>query len=424
MKPQHAVLAIWSSDGAVSTQLTVASELLAAGYRVTVMCDPHNVPEASATGASVVAWQRPPVRGDLPFDEIPNRDWAESNPLAMMKRAKETVVMGPAGLYADELVALHREDPIDVVVADYILLGAQVGAQEIGVPCVGLVPNIWVFPHPALPPFGTGWSAARSPLGQIRNALGRSVVTKLWNRGLDGFNDVRTGRGLPPLQSLWESIDHLDLVLVQSAKAFDFPFDAPENVRYVGPALSDPSWTQEWTAPSGDDPLVLGALTSGYQNQRDDLQIVIDALASLPVRGVVTTGQDIDPDELISPPSVQVVKSAPHSAILDQASAVVSHGGHGTVMKSLIAGVPLVVRPMGRDQGDNAARIAHHGVGLRVGVNATSAEVAEALRRILADEAFATRATELGQQIRAEVSEGAAEQAISQLFNAVGSHPA
>ncbi len=424
MKPQHAVLAIWASDGAVSTQLTVASELLAAGYRVTVMCDPHNVPEAAATGASVVAWQSPPVRGDLPFDEIPNRDWVESNPLAMMKRGKENLVMGPAGLYADELVALHREDPVDVVVADYILLGAQIGAQEIGVPCVGLVPNIWVFPHPDLPPFGTGWSAARSPLGQIRNALGRSVVTKLWDRGLDGFNEVRTERGLPPLQSLWDSIDHLDLVLVQSAKAFDFPFDPPENVRYIGPAVSDPSWTREWVAPPGDDPLVLGALTSGYQNQLDDLQIVIDALASLPVRGVVTTGQDIDPDELVAPPSVQVVKSAPHSAILDQASAVVSHGGHGTVMKSLMAGVPLVVRPMGRDQGDNAARVTHHGVGLRVGSGASSAEVAEALRRILADEAFTTKATALGQEIRAEVSEGAAVQAISQLFDAVGSHPA
>ena len=40
-----------------------------------------------------------------------------------------------------------------------------------------------------------------------------------------------------------------------------------------------------------------------------------------------------------------------------RAAAVVTHGGHGTMIKALAAGVPVVAMPMGRDQNDNAARL-------------------------------------------------------------------
>jgi hypothetical protein len=41
---------------------------------------------------------------------------------------------------------------------------------------------------------------------------------------------------------------------------------------------------------------------------------------------------------------------------LAEASAVLTHAGHGSVLKSLAAGVPLVCAPMGRDQRDNTVR--------------------------------------------------------------------
>ena len=60
------------------------------------------------------------------------------------------------------------------------------------------------------------------------------------------------------------------------------------------------------------------------------------------------------------------MERAPHSEVLRHASAVVTHAGHGTVLKALAAGVPVVAIPLGRDQLDNAARVAHHGAGLRL----------------------------------------------------------
>ena len=51
--------------------------------------------------------------------------------------------------------------------------------------------------------------------------------------------------------------------------------------------------------------------------------------------------------------------------MLREASAVVTHAGHGTVLKSLAAG-PLVCIPMARDQKDNTVRVLRLGAGVRL----------------------------------------------------------
>jgi len=60
----------------------------------------------------------------------------------------------------------------------------------------------------------------------------------------------------------------------------------------------------------------------------------------------------------------------PHGAILPHAAAVVTHGGHSTIMAALADGVPLVRMPMGRDQNANAERIAALGAGRAISSDA------------------------------------------------------
>ena len=111
---------------------------------------------------------------------------------------------------------------------------------------------------------------------------------------------------------------------------------------------------------------MLVALSSTFQDQRRCLQRIVDALGTLPVRGIVTTGPALDPDALTAPANVTVVAAAPHSEVLRHAAAVVTHGGHGTVVRALAAGVPMVILPHGRDQADNATRVTTRGAGLAV----------------------------------------------------------
>ena len=92
------------------------------------------------------------------------------------------------------------------------------------------------------------------------------------------------------------------------------------------------------------------------------------------------------------PSNVHVVESAPHGAVLPHVDLVITHGGHGTVTRSLAAGVPVMVVPISRDQPDNAARVVHHGVGIKVSKRSSPEKFATAVRRILADDAIRANA--------------------------------
>jgi MGT family glycosyltransferase len=186
-------------------------------------------------------------------------------------------------------------------------------------------------------------------------------------------------------------------------------------VRVVGPRLDDPAWVGDWTPPAGDDPLVLVGMSSTYMDHADVLQRVTTALGRLRVRGVVTTGPSIPVEAIEAPANVTVVERAPHREVLRHASAVVTHAGHGTVIKALAAGVPVVALPLGRDQLDNAARVAHHGAGLRLKPNAKPDAIAKALRRVLDDPAFAANAERLAAAIAAETAEDRAAQELEAL---------
>ena len=155
-------------------------------------------------------------------------------------------------------------------------------------------------------------------------------------------------------------LERPDLVLVLTSAAFEFGGGArvPANVRYCGPRLDDPAWTGEWSEPAGEGPLVLVSLSTTTQGQDPMVRRVVRALGGMDVRGLVTTGPSFDAAGIAAPDNVTIVASAPHSAVLPRADAVITHAGHGTVIKALANGVPLLCLPVGRDQPDTAARVA------------------------------------------------------------------
>ena len=110
---------------------------------------------------------------------------------------------------------------------------------------------------------------------------------------------------------------------------------------------------------------------------------------------MVTLGQMLPDGEVVSTDNVAVVPSAPHGPILREASLTITHGGHGTVMKSLAAGVPMVCIPMGRDQNDNAARLVHHGAGVRLSTRSSADRIAKATQDVLTRPDFAAAAQRL-----------------------------
>ena len=88
---------------------------------------------------------------------------------------------------------------------------------------------------------------------------------------------------------------------------------------------------------------------------------------------------------------------------MKEVSLVVTHGGHGTVSRALSHGLPLLVMPMGRDQGDIAARVEASGVGLILAPTATEAEIAAAISRLVEEPQFRAAARRLGDIVAAEM---------------------
>ena len=149
-------------------------------------------------------------------------------------------------------------------------------------------------------------------------------------------------------------------------------------------------------------PDVVVSFSSLYQAQEPVLRAVIAALGDLPVRGVVTTGPTIDPVEFEAPGNVAVVRSAPHGALLKNAALFITHAGHGSTLRPLLASVPLLCLPMGRDQNDNAARVAQRGAGLTLAAGSSTDAIATAARRLLDEPSFKIAAETLGALIRAD----------------------
>jgi UDP:flavonoid glycosyltransferase YjiC (YdhE family) len=82
---------------------------------------------------------------------------------------------------------------------------------------------------------------------------------------------------------------------------------------------------------------------------------------------------------------------------------VVSQGGHGTVTRSLLNGLPQLVLPMGRDQAANAARVEARGAGLRLPPTASEMEIAAAVDRLITEPQFTTTARFLGEAIKVDI---------------------
>ncbi len=414
---RHYLFTMWDGSGTVPPELSLARALIERGHRVTVLADPTIEREALAAGTDFRPWREAPhLRSRRPQDDF-LRDFEVDNPPEMIARLCERLICGPAAAYAAETTSAIREVRPDVVVSSAFLLGPQIAAEAAGLPVAALFANIYPLPAPGLPPFGAGLAPARDDgERQLHAAIGQEGAA-LWNAHLAPLNSARAELGLAPLSGVWDQLDHAERVLVLSSPAFDFPAELPGNVRYVGPQLDDPTWAEEWQPPAGDEPVVLASLSTGNMDQLALLRRIIDALGALPVRGVVTTGHAIDPDELPSHPQVQVLRSAPHRAVLEHASAVVTHGGHGTVIKALAADTPLLVLPMGRDQLDNATRVTERGAGLRLEPDAEADAIAAGVQRLLDEPGFREAAARLGAHLRADAQ---GDEAVSELEGLVG----
>ena len=398
------LMTTWDGAGTTPPLMSVADALVQRGHSVRVLADDLLRPEVEAAGAQHLSWTRAPQRSGHGRDGDFVRDWEADDLLGNFARMRDRLAVGPASLYAaDVREEIERRRPA-AVLSELLLFGPLVAAEAAQVPAVVLSPTINVIPAAGVPPFGQGFLPAATPQDEARDREVGALMLAAWDEALPALNAARAEQGLPPLEHVLDQGRSAARVLVLTSRAFDFLGPLPPVVKHVGPRLYDPPWAQSWSAPAGADPLVLVALSSKFQDQAQLLQRIVDALRPLAVRGVVTTGLGIDPESVDAPPHVQVVRSAPHAQVLREAALTITHAGHGTVIKSLAAGVPLVCLPMGRDQLDVAARVVHAGAGQRLDPDTPVDLITTAIREVLTDPGCVAAATRIASVIADETA--------------------
>jgi MGT family glycosyltransferase len=255
---------------------------------------------------------------------------------------------------------------------------------------------------------GPGFAPAKTAEERAMQAQVAAGVQGMFDTGLPSMNATRQALGLKPLEHLLDQFQAAGVELLATSRAFDFPAEGErEKLRYVGPMISDPKWAETWESPweKGDGrPLVTVGFSTTFQNHGAVMQNVIDALAPLPVRVLVTLGGSIEAGELRPAENCVIVASAPHTVVMREAALVVTHGGHGTVMRGLISRVPMLVIPHGRDQNDNAVRITERGAGLSLMPGATVEVIRKACVRLLNEPGFKENARRLGDKVAADAA--------------------
>jgi UDP:flavonoid glycosyltransferase YjiC (YdhE family) len=351
----------WDGGGNVPPLLGIAAELQARGHRVRVMGHAQQAESVVASGLPF-----------LPFTHARAFTCGGKNsPLDYLG------VFGDHGMGRDVLAEL-AEDPADLVVVDCMMFGPIEALDASGTPYV-------LLEHTYAEYFTRTWM--RGPMGtglRIKRFHTRDLVRRA---------RLRVVTTLPELDPA-------------SARP------VPANVRYSGPVVSG----QPATPIS---PTVLVSLsTVNFPGMQACLQNVLDALAALPVHGIVTTGPVVDPADLRAPANVELHRFVPHGELMPRASVVVGHGGHATTMLALSHDLPLLVLPMHPmlDQKMVGTTLVNAGAGRLLTKRAKPPALAAAIAGLLEDGPHRAAAARLGAAIRSGSGAAAGADLVDELL--------
>jgi MGT family glycosyltransferase len=396
---------MFQGGGNVPLLMPIMRRLVERGHAVRIMAGPgvrrSRLPisdaflrQVTASGAVPIPFRQPqPNPLDLARDPkgIIGR-WVPSGFRAIPSEA-HAAVWSPC--WATNVDAELRARPADLVVADFVLLGALVAAEALNVQAVALMHTVAPWPIAGIPPYGPGWNPGAGVLHRIRDTLGYSVIEYLHRRNaLAPLNRARASLGQPPLHSPFLQYNSAARLLMLVSSAFDHaPRCLPANLRHVGTPLDDAS-VPEWRPADADDPrpLVLVSLSTLNQGQAPLLRHILTAMVEIEARVLVTLGPVLELGEFQAPRNVRIERFIPHSAVLPHVAVMVTQCGLGSVAKALAHGVPLLCIPLVGDQPENAARVVARGAGLRLRSDVRPQEISAALRRLLTETRFSEAA--------------------------------
>ena len=337
--------ACWDGGGNLTPSLGIARVLTDRGHHVHFFGRPEMVGRVEAAGLAAAALHH--ARTDL--------DRYAFHPLATVFGYTSSPAVG------EELVALVAERKPDVVVVDAMFSAALHVAPRFARPTAVMLHTLF---------------------NRLVSMWRGNFVMQSESRKRAGFP------GLPSLDTLWGERERLH---VNTLEAFDgAPATGWKNVVHGAPVLTAERRAVPtelpWDAKDPTPIVLLSFSTVPEQRSPATLQCALDALGPLPVHVVATTGGIVDPNELTAPANAHLVPFADHELLMDRASFVVGHGGHGTTMRALRRGLPMVGIPArGADQIPITQLIDQWGAGRALPGDANAMQIRGAVEELLSN---------------------------------------
>ncbi|GAB3234036.1 glycosyltransferase [Mycolicibacterium hippocampi] len=278
----------------------------------------------------------------------------------------------------------------EVVISDSITTCGGLAADLLGLPWIELNTHPLYRPSKGLPPLGSGLAPGTGVRGRMRDTVLRALSARSWRAGLRQRSAARVGIGLPahdpgPLRRLIATLPALEVPRP----------DWPDEAVVVGPLHFEPT-TSVLPLPPGDGPVVVVAPSTATTGAKGLTELALETL--IPAQ-VLPAGARVAVSRLEGPegdlPPWAVVGLGRQDELLSAADLLICGGGHGTVAKALLAGVPMVIVPGGGDQWEIANRVVRQGSAQLIRP-LTEAALAAATREVLATPRYREAAREAG----------------------------
>ncbi|MGZ4312678.1 MAG: glycosyltransferase [Solirubrobacteraceae bacterium] len=276
----------------------------------------------------------------------------------------------PLGPYEAVVRATAQTRPVlaaarpDVVVHDILTLAPALAGELESIPVATLIPHVYPVMEPGFPPYAFGARLPRTRVGRAAwRALERPVRSGLI-RGRAELNDTRRQLGLGPVSRLHGGLSPR-LTMVGTLPQLEYPRPWPDHVEVVGPLMWEPP-AAEVQPPLGDAPLVLVAPSTAQDPTHRLLRAALAGLADEPVRVLATWNRRPLPGPARLGANTRLVEWLSYAQTMPGCALVICHAGHGTLVRALASGCPVLAVPHVGDMAENAARVDWAGAGVRL----------------------------------------------------------
>jgi UDP:flavonoid glycosyltransferase YjiC (YdhE family) len=282
----------------------------------------------------------------------------------------------------------------DAVIHDILTLAPALAGELEGVPVGTLIPHVYPVGAPGFPPYAFGARLPRTMFGRrFWSALAGPVGAGA-RRGRAELNETRAKLGLPPVARLWGGLSD-QLCIIGTFPQLEYPRNWPAHVHVVGPLIWEPPY-HDVEPPPGDAPLVLLASSTAQDPEHRLLHAALVGLRGEPLRLLAAWNRKPLPVPVKVASNARLVEWISYSRTMPGCALVICHAGHGTLVRALASGAPVLAVPAAGDMAENAARADWAGVGVRLPWRLLAPHTLRlAVRYALSDGMLAARAREM-----------------------------